>query len=83
MKKPVPISDEEAYDSSRWTHKHDDLIKRIIDQIGHPDQHLDAIAHELAVQLGPDAQLRAATHNNTWTTALGGALRQHARWCSR
>jgi hypothetical protein len=60
MKKPVPISDEEAYDSSRWTHKHDDLIKRIIDQIGHPDQHLDAIAHELAVQLGPDAQLRAS-----------------------
>jgi hypothetical protein len=38
MKKPVPISDEEAYDSSCWTHKHDDLVKHIIDQIGHPDQ---------------------------------------------
>jgi hypothetical protein len=25
----------------------------------------------------------SATHNNTWTTALGGALRQRARWCSR
>ena len=25
----------------------------------------------------------SATHNNTWTTSLGGALRQHARRCSR
>ena len=60
MKKPVPISDEEAYDGSRWTYKHDDLIKHIIDQIGHPDQHLDEIARELATQIGPDAQLRAS-----------------------
>ena len=60
MKKPVPITDAEAFDSSRWTHKHDDLVKHIIDQIGHPDQHLDAIAHELAVQIGSDAQLCAS-----------------------
>jgi hypothetical protein len=56
----VPITDAEAFDSSCWTHKHDDLIKRIIDQIGHPDQHLDEIARELATQIGPDAQLRAS-----------------------
>ena len=60
MKKPVPITDAEAFDSSRWTHKHDDLVKHIIDQIGHPNQHLDAIAHELAVQIGSDAQLCAS-----------------------
>ena len=54
----VPIPDAE--DSSRWTHKHDDLIKRIIDRIEHPDQHLDAIARELATRIGPDAQLRAS-----------------------
>jgi hypothetical protein len=60
MKKPVPISDEEAYDGSCRTYKHDDLIKHIIDQIGHPDQHLDAIVHEPAGQIGPDAQLRAS-----------------------
>jgi hypothetical protein len=84
MKKPVPISDEEAYDSSRWTHKHDDLVKHIIDQIGHPDQHLDAIVHEPAGQIGPMRNCArhcwSATHNNTWTTSLGGALRQRARW---
>jgi hypothetical protein len=56
----APITDAEAYDGSRWTHKHDDLIQRIIDQVGHPDQHLDEIARELATQIGPDAQLRAS-----------------------
>ena len=56
----VPITDAEAFDSSRWTYKHDDLIQRLIDQIGHPDQHLDAIARELATQIGPHAQLRAS-----------------------
>jgi hypothetical protein len=60
MKKPIPITDAEAYDGSRWTYKHDDLIKSIIDRIGHPDQHLDKIARELATQIGPDAQLRAS-----------------------
>jgi hypothetical protein len=28
MKKPVPIPDAEAFDSSRRTHKYDDLIKQ-------------------------------------------------------
>jgi DNA-binding GntR family transcriptional regulator len=32
----VPIPDAEAFDSSRWTHRHDDLIERIIDRIGPP-----------------------------------------------
>jgi hypothetical protein len=87
MKKPVPISDEEAYDGSCPTYKHDDLIKHTIDQIGHPDQHLDEIARELATQTGPDAQLRASLlerySQQTWTIALSGAPRQRARWCSR
>jgi hypothetical protein len=56
----APITDAEAFDGSRWTYKHDDLIRCLIDQIGHPDQHLDAIARELAVQIGPDAQLRTS-----------------------
>ena len=56
----VPISEAEAFDGARWTCKQDDLIQQLIDQIGHPDQHLDAIARELAKQIGPDAQLRAS-----------------------
>ena len=55
----VPITDAEAFDSLRWTHKHDDLIQHLIDQIGHPGQHLDAIAHELAAQ--PWARWQAHT----------------------
>jgi hypothetical protein len=60
MKKPIPITDAEAYDGSHWTHKHGDLIQRLIDQIGHPDQHRDEIARQLATQIGPDTQLRAS-----------------------
>jgi hypothetical protein len=86
MKKPVPISDERAYDGSCRTYKHDDLIKHIIDQIGHPVSISMRSCMNWPGRLAPMPTARhcsSATHNNTWTTALGGALGQRARWCSR
>jgi hypothetical protein len=70
MKKPVPIIDEEAYDGSCRTYKHDDLVKHIIDQIGHPDRHLDAIVHELAGQISRCATAHV-TARALLTTILG------------